>query len=117
MLDVLDEPQAWADARLLDAWLAQMGDVPARMILNSGPNPLREKARRNAAIEVLVELGRVRVERGGRREMLARNPALATATVATSATDEVGTGRSVAEVATIEVADGRNGPKIERGEL
>jgi hypothetical protein len=120
VLDVLDEPQAWADARLLDDWLAKAGDSPIRDVLRLGPGPLREKARRNSAIEVLTELGRARIERDGRRETLARNPALrqfATATPSTFATDGGGeAAESVAGVATFAVADGQN-PEIERGEL
>lgn len=123
VLDVLDEPQAWADARLLDAWLAEAGDSPMRDVLRLGPGPLRDKARRNAAIEVLTELGRARIGRDGRRETLTRNPALrpphrhgATATPATLATDESGKAGSVAGVAIVAVADGQN-PEIERGEL
>ena len=119
VLDVLDEPQAWADARLLDAWLAEAGDSPIRDVLRLGPGPLRDKARRNAAIDVLTDLGRARIERDRRRETLARNPALrrvATATPATFATDGSGGAGSVAGVATVAVADGQN-PEIERGEL
>lgn len=107
VLVVLDEPQAWADARLLDAWLAHAGDSPTRDVLRLGPSALRDKARRNAAMNVLAELGRARIERDGRRDTLARNPALrhfATATSATFATDACDTGGSVAEVATVAVA-------------
>lgn len=119
VLDVLDEPQAWADARLLDAWLAVAGDSPIRDVLRLGPGSLRDKARRNAAIDVLTELGRARIEREGRRETLVRNPALrrfATATPATFATDAGDAVGSVAGVASVAVADGRNA-EIERGEL
>jgi putative DNA primase/helicase len=119
MLDVLDEPQAWADARLLDAWLAEAGDSPIRDVLRLGPGPLRDKARRNAAVEVLKELGRAWIERDGRRETLARNPALrkiATATPATVATVNGAGTTGVAKVATVAVADDQN-PEIERGEL
>ena len=118
-LDLMDEPQAWADARLLDAWLAKAGDVPPRMILKSGPNPLRDKTRRNAAIEVLSELGRARIERDGRRETLIRNPALgqlATATLETFATETHKTTASVAEVATVAVAESQD-QQVERGEI
>lgn len=119
VLDVLDEPQVWADARLLDAWLAEAGDRLIRDVLRLGPGPLRDKARRNAAIDLLTELGRARVERDGRRETLLRNPSLtrlATATPATVATDEGGTAVRVADVAKVAVADSRNA-EIERGEL
>ena len=119
VLDVLDEPQAWADARLLDAWLTDAGDCPIRDVLRLGPGPLRDKARRNAAIEVLTELGRARIERNGRREVLARNPVLngnATATPATFATEESDKTGSVARVARVAVAGSQN-QEIERGEL
>ena len=119
VLDVLDEPQAWSDARLLDEWLAKVGDCPTRDVLRLGPGPLRDKGRRTAAVEVLAELGRARIERDGRRETLARNPALrqfATSTHATFATDERDGQESVAEVATVAVAERQN-PEIERGEL
>ena len=119
VLDVLDEPQAWADARRLDAWLAEAGDIPSRDVLRLGPGPLRDKVRRNAAIEVLAELGRVRIERDGRRETLARNPGLrrmVTATSATTATAGSNEGESVAGVAPVAVAETQN-QAIERGEL
>jgi putative DNA primase/helicase len=119
VLDVLDEPQAWVDARLLDAWLTEAGNSSIRDVLRLGPTPLREKARRDAAIEVLAELGRARIERDGRRETLVRNPALrriATATPATFATDEAGADSNVARVATVAVAENRNA-EIERGDL
>jgi len=119
VLDVLDEPQAWADARRLDAWLAAAGDSPIRDVLRLGPSPLRDKARRNAAVDVLTELGRARIKRDGRRETLAQNPALrqfATATPATFATDAGDEAEDVAEVATVAVAGSEN-EEIEEGEL
>jgi len=119
VLDVLDEPQAWVDARLLDVWLAEAGARSIRDVLRIGPARLRDKARRSAAIEVLVDLGRARIERDGRRETVVRNPALtssATATPATFATDLGETGSSVAEVATVAVAEDGN-TEIERGVL
>ena len=117
-LDVLDEPQAWADARLLDAWLAAAGDSPTRDVLRLGPGPLRDKARRNTAIEVLADLGRARIERDGRRETLVRNPSLlhiATATPATFATVEGSGDGSVAGVATVAVAECQNEEIVEGG--
>ena len=76
VLNVLDEPQHWSDARLLDSWLEKTGDTSTRDILRTGPNPLRERRRRNAAIEVLAELGWVRIVRQGKSERILRNPAL-----------------------------------------
>jgi putative DNA primase/helicase len=119
VLDVLDEPQAWTDARLLDAWLEEMGESPLRDVLRLGPAPLRDKSRRNAAIDVLTELGRARIELDGWREVLARNPGLsgtATATPATSATEHHIEEEAVAEVATVAVA-ASGSHEIERGEL
>ena len=111
VLNVLDEPQALADARLLDAWLTERGDSPIRDVLRLGPGPLRDKARRNSAVNVLADLGRARIERDGRAETLARNPALkrfATATPATFATDDDDEAGSVAEIATVAVAGDGN---------
>jgi len=119
VMDVLDEPQAWMDARLLDSWLAKEGYSPVPDVLHLGPGPLRNKARRDAAIEVLADLGRARIECGGGRKTLVRNPELgraATATPATSATDEGDDAGNVAEFATVAVA-GDKILGIERGEL
>jgi hypothetical protein len=69
--------QAWSDARPLDAWLAAAGDRPTRDVVRLGPGSLRGKGGRNAAMDVLTELGRAgraRIERDGRCETLARNP-------------------------------------------
>lgn len=85
LMDLLDEPQSKADARLLDAWLEEAGSCPAWKVLHSGPNQIRDKARRNAAIDVLESLGRARIERDGRREILVRNPALSQTAIARTA--------------------------------
>ena len=108
VLDMLDEPQAWSDARLLDAWLVAGVDVSTRDVLRLGPGQLRDRARRDAAIEVLTELGRVRIEREGRREILVCNPALRASAVAAAAVGVRGAGESVAGVATVAVAKDRN---------
>ena len=76
VLNVLDEPQAWGDAQLLDHWLQKTSNAFTRDVLRSGPNPLRDKHRRDAAIEVLVELGRIRIGREGKSERILRNLAL-----------------------------------------
>jgi len=76
LMEALDEPQPWTDARVLDNWLALRGECPMRDVLREGPGQLRDKLRRNAAIDVLHELGRARRETHGNREMLVRNPQL-----------------------------------------
>ena len=76
VLNVLDEPQAWSDALVLDGWLEKVGNVSTRDVLRNGPNPLRDKRRRNAAIEILVEHGRARIVRDGKSEEILRNPVL-----------------------------------------
>lgn len=119
VLDLLDEPQEWADARLLDSWLEERSHCAARDVLRFGPSPLRDRTRRDAAVAVLTEQGRARLEREGRRETLVRNPSLrrpATATLATPATVSSQVPPPVAEVATVAVADAID-QETERGEL
>lgn len=115
VLDLLEEPRAWADARLLDQWLAKEGDCPIRDISWRGPNPLRRKSRRDAAIGVLEDLSRARREAHEGREVLVRNPALNTPIVATSATPATGVDQpnvTVADVAN--VADEESGARTLR---
>jgi hypothetical protein len=76
VMDLLDEPQDWTDARSLDSWLATVGTAPTRDVLHRGPGALRNRLRRDAAIKVLEEMGRARVERDGKRSTLVRNPKL-----------------------------------------
>ena len=76
VLRVLNEPQAWGDAQLIDNWRQKTSNASTRDVLRSGPNTLRDKHRRDAAIEVLVELGRIRIGRKGKSERILRNPAL-----------------------------------------
>ena len=120
VLDVLEEPQARSDARLLDGWLqAKFVDVPVGDVLRLGPASLRNKARRDAAINVLTELGRVRIKHRDKAAILERNPVLRLnsfakrAKVAKDALEEVG---SFAEFAPFAFADTQN-HEIERGEL
>jgi hypothetical protein len=52
-----DKPTDAADAELLWMWLLRQSEsrIDPRDILNRGPSPLRNKARRDAALEVLIE--------------------------------------------------------------
>lgn len=105
VLALLDEPQDWSDARALDVWLAGRGGCTTREAQQYGP--VRDKARRDAALAVLMEADRIRVEEAGRRKIIRINPALrhiATATPATSATHEKQPRATVARVATVAVA-------------
>jgi hypothetical protein len=92
IIDSLDEPSAWTDARRLDAWLAEQAEAPDGQVL-AQRSPLRDKERRRSAIEVLIDLQRAQKVRHGRRELLIRNPALGGPTTATSATDQAGRSR------------------------
>ena len=92
IIDSLDEPPAWTDARRLDAWLAEQAEAPDGQIL-AQRSPLRDKERRRSAIEVLIDLQRAQKVRHGRRELLIRNPALRGSATATSAIDRAGRGR------------------------
>jgi putative DNA primase/helicase len=123
VMDLADELQALSDARLLDAWLAAKGDHSTREVLQKGPSALRRKERLNAAIGLLEDAGRARVQIEGRQKTLVRNPSLSdfvTATADTSATESppIGGGRSesVASVAGVAVAARRNG-EVEETEL
>jgi len=70
-----DVPQALSDARTLLAWMLEKGGkVPLVSILNAGPAALREKKRRDAAVERLIETGNARVGKEGRTDVLTINP-------------------------------------------
>ena len=91
LMDMLEEPPAQADARKLDAWLEERGACSHRDVLQYGPKCVRENKRRDAALDLLTELGRARIEHQDGREVIVRNPALcpvATATPATRATED-----------------------------
>lgn len=65
----------------LDAWLrneAQANDtdrVPVKRIYQYGPNCVRDSRELRAALAILAERGRARMEEGGRRRTVAINPA------------------------------------------
>ena len=75
-------PVGLADAERLEAWLinrcAQTGGnhVPTKDVQQRGPAGLREKARIDAAMVELEELGRAQRVHEGRRKYLAVNPSL-----------------------------------------
>ena len=110
VLDQLDEPQEWADARALDVWLVAKGDCSTREALQFGP--VRTKHRRDSALEVLEDLSRVIVTDEGRRKRIRVNPvlrAIATSTVATVATCGGSLVSPVAGVAPVAVANDASG--------
>lgn len=121
LLNVLDEPQRVGDARLLDEWLnlnAPDGSVNANTMLQEGPNRLRTKARRDAALAVLIDKNRVVLQKDGRQRIIVRHPHLvhaenhsqrtATAIPAIPATDGHAERAGIATVAGIAVATSRS---------
>jgi putative DNA primase/helicase len=72
-----DDDGPAADAEILEAFLVSSGGMlPKRSIQNGGPGPLRDGRRLSAAVALLEELGRVRVRRDGRSEIVELHPAL-----------------------------------------
>ena len=65
-----------------DAWLhneAHANDtdrVPVKRIYQYGPNCVRDSRDLHAALAILTERGRARIEEDGRRRVVAINPAL-----------------------------------------
>ena len=82
LLADLDTPPSLAAAIRLDAWLrneAQANDtdrVPTKRIYQYGPNCVRDSRDLRAALAILAERGRARMEEDGRRRVVAINPAL-----------------------------------------
>jgi putative DNA primase/helicase len=118
LLGLLEEPQEWTDARLLDSWLREKGVTSRRDILHRGPAQLRDRARRDAAIRVLKDLDRARLRREGKQEVLVPNPhlqATATATSATPATPLENAESPIASVATVAAMNGQCRDSVIRG--
>lgn len=71
-------PQALADAKTLLAWIQarEAASVPLRTILNQGPHQLRDRRRRDGAVERLVESGHVRTEKDSGVSCLILHPSL-----------------------------------------
>jgi putative DNA primase/helicase len=82
LLADLDTPPSLAAAIRLDAWLrneAQANDtdrVQTKRIYQYGPNCVRDNRDLRAALAILAERGRARMEEDGRRRSVAINPAL-----------------------------------------
>jgi putative DNA primase/helicase len=70
-------PQVVADARALEEWLIrQPGAISPRDILRGGPSTLRDKSRRNAALDLLMEKRRVSERRQQSGVILVLHPQL-----------------------------------------
>lgn len=73
-------PQDQADAALLESWLCsychthQTFAIKKNVALQSGPNPLRNKSRLNAALQVLVWRYVVKVPKDGKTLVIVLNP-------------------------------------------
>jgi len=82
LLADMDTPPSLAAAIRLDAWLrneAQANNtdrVPTKRIYQYGPNCVRDSCDLRAALAILAERGRARMEKDGRRRAVAINPAL-----------------------------------------
>jgi len=82
LLADMDTPPSLAAAIRLDAWLrneAQANNtdrVPTKRIYQYGPNCVRDSRDLRAALAILAERGRARMEKDGRRMAVAINPAL-----------------------------------------
>ena len=82
LLADLDTPPALAAAIRLDSWLRNEAQangtdrVPTKRIYQYGPNCVRDSRDLRAALAILNERGRARMEEGGRRRAVAINPAL-----------------------------------------
>ncbi len=82
LLSHLDTPPSLASAIRLDAWLrneaqANNGDrVSTKRIYQYGPNCVRDSRDLRAALAILAERGRARMEVDGRRRAVVINPAL-----------------------------------------
>ena len=82
LLADMDTPPSLAAALRLDTWLREEAQannadsVPAKRIYQYGPNCVRDSRALRAALAILAERGRARMEEDGRRRVIAINPAL-----------------------------------------
>ena len=78
IIGAIDVPEVLADAKALLEWLlSQDGDVAPKAVLHRGPSRLRDRGRRDEAIELLAETNHLVRKRVGRtQEILELNPKL-----------------------------------------
>ena len=82
LLADLDTPPSLAAAIRLDSWLRSEAQasgtdrIPTKRIYQYGPNCVRDSRDLRAALAILAERGRARMEEDGRRRSVAINPAL-----------------------------------------
>jgi putative DNA primase/helicase len=82
LLAELDTPPSMAAAIRFDAWLRQearangVDRVPTKRIYQYGPNCVRSSRDFQAALSILAERNRARLEEDGRRRYVVINPAL-----------------------------------------
>ena len=82
LLADMNTPTALASAIRLDAWLRNealanhTGHVPTKRIYQYGPNCVRDSRDLRAALAILAERGRARLQEDGRRRVVVINPAL-----------------------------------------
>lgn len=100
-------PAGLADAARLESWLVDRcrksgsNEVPTKEVQQFGPSGLREKAKIEAALSELVELGRAQGLTEGRRKFIALNPSVlspvgvATAILATFAIPKAQDGQNL----------------------
>lgn len=87
LLADLDTPPSLATAVRLDAWLrneARVNDtdrIPTTRIYQFGPSCVRESRDLSAALAILAERSRARMEADGRRRFVALNPSLLAAPI------------------------------------
>lgn len=78
----MDTPPSLAAAIRLDAWLRDEAQangtdrVPTKRIYQYGPNSVRDSRELRAALAILAERGRARLQEDGRRRVVVINPAL-----------------------------------------
>ncbi|MNT78811.1 hypothetical protein D3C72_2180820 [compost metagenome] len=72
------------NAEALEVWLVQRhkanpgADITVNMVRQRGPNPLRVRAKLDAALDLLIDHGRIRVTKapGSKREYITIAPAV-----------------------------------------
>ncbi len=112
LLADMDTPTAQASAIRLDAWLrnealaTNTDHVPTKRIYQYGPNCVRNSRDLRAALAVLAERGRARLQEDGRRRVVVINPALL-GDQSRSTRSSISTPAGAATVATLATVDRR----------